>query len=274
MLYKLVKYDIKWGIVEKWKKYLMMLLLALVISTIFIKNCEYSYAKGKLETMPGYFDYIMNLLHGMKKNISNGKDEFKIPVEWMTFHLFIAFSIGNYLAEDLEKCGVNVIIRGGSRKKWIVSKIIWNILAVLSFYVIIYLGNFVLALINTGKIQLSLTQAVSGKFYEMNLEANQVKYIVALIILPILSSFAISQMQMFLSLFVKPIISFLMVASLLILSAYTMSPYLIGNYSMLQRSAIFMKEGISIFTAVSVNLIIIFLSIGGSIISFNKKNIV
>jgi len=81
-------------------------------------------------------------------------------------------------------------------------------------------------------------------------------------------------MQMFLSLILKPIISFLMIASILILSAYSMSPYLIGNYSMVQRSEIFMKDGISILAATIVNIIIIIVSVIGSIVYFNRKDII
>jgi len=272
---KLLKYDISWGILDKWKKYLVMLILSFIITLIFIKNCQTHYLNKTIDAMPGFLDYLMNLFHGMKKYIPDGKTQFNIPVEWMAFHLLIAFSIGSYIMDDLEKCGINIIIRVRSRNKWIISKIIWNVLAVLSFYIIVYIGAMILALIKTGRLQLTLTQSVCSNILQFNnIDVGQAKCLFAIIILPILSSLAISQMQMFLSLIVKPIISFLIVASILILSAYSMTPYLIANLSMVQRSEVFMKDGIGILTAILVNIIIFTISIAGSIIYFNKKNII
>jgi len=272
---KLVKYDLYWGILNKWKKYFIMLILTLIITVVFIKNCQFYYALDKLDSMPGFLDYMMNIFHGMKKFIPDGKTQFEIPVEWMAFHLFIALSIGNYIIDDLEKCGINIITRVRSRNKWIISKIIWNVVAVLSFYLVVYIVNILIALSITGKLQLSLTYSVCNKFFELyNVNVGHANGLLAIIILPILSSLAISQMQMFLSLIVKPIVSFLIIASILILSAYTMSPYLIGNYSMVQRSEIFMKDGISILAATIVNIIIIIVSVIGSIVYFNRKDII
>ena len=272
---KLVKYDLYWGILNKWKKYLVMLILSLIITFVFIKNSQFYYRLDKLDSMPGFLVYIMNMFHGMKNFISDGNTQFEIPVEWMAFHLFVAFAIGNYIIDDLEKCGINIITRVRSRNKWIISKIIWNVVAVLCFYLVVYIVNIIIALSITGKLQLSLTQSVCSKFFELNnVNMESGNGLLAIIILPILSSLAISQMQMFLSLILKPIISFLMIASILILSAYSMSPYLIGNYSMVQRSEIFMKDGISILTATIVNIIIIIVSVIGSIVYFNRKDII
>jgi len=271
----LLKYDIGWGILDKWKKYLVMLILSFIITLIFIKNCQIHYLNKSIDSMPGFLDYLMNLFHGMKKFTPDGKSQFNIPVEWMAFHLLIAFSIGNYIMDDLEKCGINIIIRVRSRNKWIISKIIWNVLAVLSFYIVVYIGIVILALIKTGKLQLTLNQSVCSSLFQLNnFDVGQAKCLFAIILLPIISSLAISQMQMFLSLIIKPVISFLIVASILILSAYSMTPYFIANYSMVQRSEIFMKDGIGILTAILVNIIIFSISIVGSIIYFNKKNII
>ncbi|SEV90519.1 hypothetical protein [[Clostridium] fimetarium] len=272
---KLLKYDISWGILDKWKKYLAMLTLSLMITLVFIRNCEFQYIHKIINSTPGFLDYLMNMFHGMKKFIPDGKTQFDIPVEWMAFHLMIAFFIGNYIIDDLEKCGNNIITRVRSRNMWIISKIIWNVLAVLAFYLVIYIGTIIAALIKTGRLQLTLTQSVCSENFELNnVDVGQAKYLFAIIFLPILSSLAISQMQMFLSLIVKPIISFLIVASILILSAYSMTPYLIANLSMVQRSEVFMKDGIGILTAILVNIIILTISIAGSIIYFNKKNII
>lgn len=272
---KLLRYDISWGIFHKWKKYLSMLILSLIITVVFIKNCQFYFRLDKLNSMPGFLDYLMNMFHGMKQYIPTGKSQFEIPVEWMAFNLFIAFAIGSYIIEDLEKCGINIITRVRSRNKWIISKILWNALAVLAFYVVVYAVNVIVALLVTGRLQLNLTESVCSRFFSMNnLNVRQVTCLFAIITLPILSSLAISQMQMFLSLIVKPIISFLIIASILILSAYTMSPYLIGNYSMVQRSKIFMNDGISIVMAIVVNLIIYIISIIGSVLYFNRKDII
>jgi len=272
---KLLKYDISWGILDKWKKYLAMLILSFIMTLVFIKTCEFEYIHKTINSMPGFLDYLMNLFRGMKKFIPDGKTQFDIPVEWMAVHLLIAFLIGNYIIDDLEKCGINIITRVRSRNKWIISKIIWNVLVVLAFYLVVYIGTIISALIKTEKLQLTLTQSVCSENFELyNVDVGQAKYLLAIIFLPILSSLAISQMQMFLSLVVKPTIGFLIVASILILSAYSMTPYLIANLSMVQRSEIFMKDGIGILTAIFMNIIIFTISIAGSIIYFNKKNII
>jgi hypothetical protein len=70
--------------------------------------------------------------------------------------------------------------------------------------------------------------------------------------LPPLISIGINLVQMTLSLFIKPVFSFLAVLTLLVSSAYLLAPYMIGNYAMPMRHNWVVQNGLSCQTGLII----------------------
>ena len=66
-----------------------------------------------------------------------------------------------------------------------------------------------------------------------------------ILVLPPLVMIAVNLMQMTLSLFVRPIYSYIITGVLLLASTYYQSPFLIGNYAMPIRSSRMVENGVN-----------------------------
>ena len=64
------------------------------------------------------------------------------------------------------------------------------------------------------------------------------------LLLPLLTLVTINQVQMTLSLYVKPILSFLICIGLLVIAVYASSPFAVGNGAMVIRSGYLLESGI------------------------------
>ena len=69
--------------------------------------------------------------------------------------------------------------------------------------------------------------------------------VMQLVLCPMAVLAALELIQMLLSLYIKPVFSFLAILAVLTASAYCASPLLIGNYAMLLRSDAIVSGGVS-----------------------------
>ncbi len=93
------------------------------------------------------------------------------------------------------------------------------------------------------------------------------------IILPCFVTIAISLMQMFLCLLVKPIVSYLISVIILIASTYYMNPFFVGSYAMAIRSNQFITNGFDGFLGVLYAIGLGIVSILGGLWVFRRYNI-
>lgn len=96
---------------------------------------------------------------------------------------------------------------------------------------------------------------------------------VKVMILPIITSMAAVSIQLVVSLVTSAFMGFMFMAVLYIASAYYCTPFLIGNFSMLARSSIFLAGGISDVQAIIVSVMIMVLSVAASIWVFRRQDI-
>lgn len=67
-------------------------------------------------------------------------ESFKFPFLWLIIQLVLAFITGKYpLSEIYTNHGANVLIKGRSRTKWILSKFLWIFTVCIVYYLIIFL---------------------------------------------------------------------------------------------------------------------------------------
>lgn len=235
--------------------------------------------QGK-EYAPSFADLLLYIFSGMKVYIPAQSLKFEIPITWLSIQLYIAFMIGNYANRDMSGQGLQILLRTTRKSFWFIGKVAYCFVSVALFYLTGYAAVFVYSAL-AGTPSLSL----SGEIYMYVVGINASLFsaselAVGLLLLPILTSFLLSLFQLLISLWVKPIFSYIFVVAYTSASAYYVSYFLIGNYSMLFRnekvvsSDIFLSikgiSGIDQRIALAVLLAAILLSVVLGCISLKK----
>jgi len=270
---RLLRYDLREGIAAEWKKLVAVVVFSLIAGLYMYVHIVGLKKNFDISTNGTFMDYLLNMLHGMKRFVASSGGDFEIPITFLGISILTAFTIGNYAVNDLSACGIQIITRSRSRTNWIISKILWNFTVV----IMIYLCIIIVALILGGG-GIAPTELICSKILDFsNVNANGISngtLCMLVILLPIVTSMAVSQLQMSISLIKSPVAGFFVVITIMFLSAYITSPYLLGNYWMIQRSSIFLNGGMNMVIGFVVNVIVILVSIICDIFYFKKKSII
>lgn len=254
------KYDIKAGIIQDWYKYLVVVCIALF-------SCVDYYLQTKRNMqitpiVPVFSDYILNFFRGAEVYVKE-QGGFEIPVFWMAVQLYLAYIIGKYPCEDLYTSGKNLLLKSGSRMKWWLGKCVWCFESCLIYYFLagLTIVAFCFVMKVDFKVILHTPMETQSLLYLTAEREVKVGEFIVILLLPIISSFTASIVQLAISILTKPIYGFLCVAVLCLASAYTCTPWLIGNASMIGRNTIFIDNGIITGKAYLICLAILMVAI-------------
>jgi len=271
--------DLRKGIKSNRYRYLIGIIIISAIILMFNKNILLEVRVGKQISAPGILDNILYLLCGMAEYIPNSCKPFNLPYVWMAIQFLCSFLVFNYMQQDLEGMGLDILIRSKSRRVWWLSKCIWNVITIISFYIGMYALCFLYSIIFAGgKIgfqPFGFEPSVFLKYMMIPIDSVNIQYFtILLLIVPLLTSIALSLAQMSFSIIVGPILSLMSIMIIDVFSAYFMNPVLVANYSMVMRSRILIRNGISPLICIIVDILLIIISIylGGFI--FRKKDII
>lgn len=268
---KVLWFDIRQGLLKR------PLLLLVPVGITLIACFDLTRLAAQLEVrLPGFGDYLMYLYGGMDRYTPYSGEFFLFPVRWLILFLSAAFLTLHYPYKDLLSCGQQVLIRTRSRTAWWLSKCGWNILSVLVYHGLIFLTAALFCIATaadlSGKFHPKLLYAV----FQTN-PANQMqdsaRWPFILLLLPVLVSLGIGLLQMTLSLFLKPLFSFFLIALLMISSAYFTSSCLVGNYAMAMRYDVVIHNGINFKDGIVVFAVMAFLAILTGCIRFRRYDI-
>ena len=251
---KLIKYDIKMGYISNIVK--IALFEALIIGICLIgKNSILECVTVNNGGSIG--DYICFVVGGPKHIINGDLNMYTIPVLWLLIQVMVAYNSGYYAVMDLHTYGQQVLIRSKSRNKWWISKCIWNVLTVLSMYLMIYLTIIIVALLSGAKVSMRLTPEIVTSVCNINmLNGKYLEELIILLIMPAVASISLSMLQMTVAIITSPIIGFIFSQSLVFLATIFEYKFLISNYGMLSHnkiscgSKIVLEQGI--FLCISV----------------------
>ena len=234
---------------------------------IFVLFCLYFEAEyrsaadlGWIENNAGFGDIILFIFRGMKVYVPDPSIEFKIPITWLTVQAFIIYLTGNYITLDMTTYGQQYIIRTPHKGYWLLGKLIYCIACVVSFYMTGYLvvGLYSLA---AGHASLEIHADICAYVSDIPIELlDRTDLLLGAVVLPVVTSIVLSFFQMILSLVIKPVYSVICMMIYVCASAYYLSYFLIGNYSMILRShkivsqyIVLQRNGIDPYTALCVN---------------------
>ena len=263
------KYDFHTGIKEKWKRFIVIIIIAMV-------HCIDIYTSVNTGKMS-----IGNIVFGLFGGISGISDQIEklnainLPVNWIMFNIGIFFIIGGYPIESLKGYGKNMLVGMKSRTKWIVGKYLWGVLSVVLSYIVLYLVIVVFSYCLDIEMNFKLTKSYKEIMdCSLNTDLREIDTVLYGILIPILSSVTMAIMQISLMLFVGQAYSFLVMIVYTMLSLFINSPLLIGNSGMMLRNnTVFFNSGnLSIFCILcNIVFIILFIIIG--IKKMQKKDI-
>lgn len=265
---KILQHDIKIGISDNVSKYILAAAFFCFSSLMFYSSAINLNIKASL------IDCAIYIYEGMNVYIPSAENAFKIPIIWLLLQIIIAFIILNYPTQDLHKYGIQILTRTKKKFSWWISKCFWNIVSVILFYAVGFVIIFIFSTV-LGVISFAPTDQASEAINMVNLRnANNFDVIICVFILPLITSVAVSLLQMAVSFIIKPIYSYICIVSLMLASAYYFSPILIGNFSMLLRNNVVYPNGIISAVAITIDIIIIFISIFMGYCFFKKRDII
>lgn len=268
-----VRYDFINGIVYQWKKFMLLAIAYAVIIADFLVRC-------KVRNLLGDFtctDVVLWVFKGMSL-IGAGSQDFNIPTSYILPNVLIAFVIGNYPFKDINGYGGMVLMRAGKKSVWWISKCIWAVITAVVSYGILLIEVLVAALAGgklTWQVNKNVCRIVSG-YNKVLIENNPyfTRLAVCMLIAGLLTTIAICFVQICVSQFMGPVIGYIAVIVILIVSVFFNTFALPGNAFMAFRNVMYVPRGGDIKLSLIVDAVLIVISAAAGYLSFKRMDII
>lgn len=274
---RLLRFDLQNGF---WKNRLLLLLPALSAGVFFLDYRLHLWRWSAAQSLPApsFADYFLYVYGGMKQYIPRPEDPFQLPILWLLLFLSVSAAVLNYPHRDLQSLGQQVLIRTRGRMLWWASKCVWNLAATLYAHG----GLLLLLLLLCAAAGVPLTGTVHAKLLEsaFRISEPELKAVPAvmagalLFAAPVLTAAALNLLQMLLSLFIRPLFSYLVLAAYLAASAYLFSPAFVGNYAMALRADEVMKRGVNPAAGMAVSAALALFAAVFGLVRFRRFDII
>lgn len=274
---KVIIEDLKRAFYNNRYRYLLVLVMTtamILVPTGIANKVISSHPELGLEKMK-FIDNVFYLLYGDERiDTSVELAVFDIPLAWMLVQFLCGFVTVDYVTSDQREIGRDILLRTKSRIRWWLSKCVCIICMILGVYAVMWAVCAIVAGINyriPGEIDPVVLTTVcnikGGYIYSSAMAA----YIM---LVPLICSISITLFQMALSQFVTPVIALVAVLSVDIISAFSNSCFLWGNWGMILKSSVALKSGgISLPFAISAAIILAIVGVVAGCIQFNRKDI-
>lgn len=271
MLSNFLIFDIKNGMMRKYKTWIYCLIMCTIVNIIAHYIIMNAIDRGTVAT---FSDYVLYYTAGSKPFNPLENEAYSIPALWLFQILLCNFMCLVYPLDDLNATGKIRLILSRSRSSFWFAKCIWICCNTLFYYGLFYITSLISCIITGNSICLyasGFTPEIMGYWSERTLEG---PYLFGSFYLLIpLTVIAISLVQMTMSLLIGKLYSFLITAIGLLASSYFETSYLLGEYAMPIRSNYFTMNGYDARAGyIYVLSIIVLTSVIGCFI-FNKKDI-
>ncbi|MDD6406271.1 MAG: hypothetical protein PUG00_10830 [Clostridiales bacterium] len=271
---RLLGRDIRNGIIAKWYLFLIPVLFA-VTQTYELHNYLQSLLANNTMFVQGTIgDYILFVMKGMEVFYFDPRETFLIPVYWFAFQIGLAYMVAYYAYDDFTVNGRVIFIAAGSRKQWWISKFLYCILAGVLYFAVCAATICICAKCYGAYMSLDTTTALMMHIYpttSVGLDQWEIMFISVL--LPVLVSVAISQIQVLMGFLINPVVSFAVVCAMYILSAYYTTWYLAGSYTMWLRSSYIVADGLNPMSGALIAGGLMFAALVGGLMYFDNKDV-
>ena len=193
-------------------------------------------------------DYLVAYTSGMKEQVYTASEPFRFPAMWAAVFLFAAYLTLWFPHRDLAGMGSHVLVAGGSRWAWWLAKCTWTVLAVLLFWAVAWavalgwtaLSGGALSLSTLEKLPEVLQMRITGVPFDPAAMA-----LFLFVGVPV-ATCALCLLQQAVAFAAGPLVGYAASVSVLLLSAFTVSPWLIGNAMMAARCSDLVFAGVSV----------------------------
>ena len=271
--FKLVLFDIYNGIVKKWKYAILFFLVTLmtnVILYILWQDLGVDIPEVLSERLT-FGDYILYPIAGMG---SGGAPV--LPVLWLSVGLLTAYVTLHYADDDLHGFGVKTLVLSKKRTYWWLSKCCWLFCSVLVYFAVMCVSSLLFVWLSGGVVSTQITHAMP---IILDISSNELVVapwnITGALWLFLLTVFAVCLIQTVLSLYIRPLLSFLASMVMLLLSAYVQAPWFIGNFAMAVRTDIFVEHTpVSVIAGLIIVPVICAAAIACGVFRINRMDII
>lgn len=220
-----------------------------------------------------FADGLIYIMGGMVRYVESSINPFSIPINWMTVQLIVTSCIFLYPVKDMFDRGKNVLLLYGSRTKWWISKCIWAIVQVFIVFACMWGGTAIAILCVSGDFK-SVSFDIMREILDVTfINENVATIVICIFLMPLLYCLTTTIVQINLSLYFGPIVSTIAVLIYQILSAYTQSALLLGNYSMILRTEKLVAGGLPLLQGVLMEIAVSIIAILAGTLYMKKKDI-
>ena len=242
---KLLKRDIKYGTIKQLFK---LIPIVVVVVFMFIKwdmYLDYLAEQGHTITERSLMECVMFMFEGMAVYSFDPKAFFNPPLIWIVFNVTILYFTAYYPHRDCDYYGKTIFMATKSRTQWWISKMVWCCISV----IVCYLATFICIFAGTVLKGYRLSFNTNTDFL-LSQYGNGIRYLnksdvfIVVIILPVVVSITLCELQMLMSFILTPVISFALMVGLIVISSFYTVWWLLPNFTMWRRSAFFDYKGV------------------------------
>lgn len=266
--------DFRRGMHTVWRLYLCGTVLFALLCLDF-----WNRSRIFLELYPGTSrslgDLALYIFGGMKKFIPTPGAVFPFPTVWLLVMALACFSSLWYPLEDLYGFGKTLLTACQSRKRWYLAKAMWCGVTVSLYFALGWVVLLLGCLAMGGKFTWTISPYMM-ELMEITDVASTVeewRLTLQLTLLPWLIAVTLSQLQLCLSLWMQPVLGWVVSIVALLSSAYYASPLLFGNYAMALRDQQVLANGVIWQVGVLYCLGLLLLCVLAGLISFQHTDI-
>lgn len=198
-------------------------------------------------------------VYGGREGFILGEDKsFVFPILWLLVILLCSYFVLNYPLNDLLGFGTKVLVFSGVRKTWWMMKCLWVVLTTLYYHLGIMLTLIILGTVGNLRDSLYLNKDMLAWLFQYPKEALRANPQITFLGIGSVLCFilALNLVQAMLTLWLKPMVAFIMTSIYLILSTYITSTLFIGNFGMLARGFDVVRDGFSAVNGIVICVVI------------------
>lgn len=278
MFYRIFALDVRRSLLGKRKRFSVALLFFVLVAFA----CKISFSNAYLQSpeltpfaTPTLGDFLLYAFGGCDLYIFDLDRPFAIPFQWLLLILLAIYINFDLTEESSAGLNVQLLLRAGDKKQYWLSKILCITISTSLYFmlgVIVTLGcGSALGGVSSLEID-NLILNVMNLSSMVPREATSPAFIPTLLMVWF-AILTITLLQQLISLFIKPIGSFLVMAVFLFLSAYFMKPFFFGNYAMIIRNALLCEGGVDAAEGILILSLVSLASIAGGCVVYDRKDI-
>lgn len=235
-LFSAIKHDFFYGFLKQWYLFFPFVLYATFMTISFQIEVSESLHQ-KISVADAWF----HLTEGMP--LFNPSDmNAHVQFSWIVLYLYLFILIGYYPMKELNSYGIQVILRERSRNYWWISKCVWLICMIFTFYLVLFFSVLIIvgfsgkmSFMIQANIHLAIRQVVVNDltYFEFWIQG---------CIVPFLVTIHIAVMQFNLMLFLDSVLSIVVVAIYLMVPVFYYNSCVLSSFLMLRRNQVLVQS--------------------------------